>query len=203
MRVKHVLPLFAVIVGSLVFFDFVPMPRFLISSSSSGGAPVARPTATAAALGAAPLTAVSWNIAAINNNPFEYWVEIADPGYNELMANAQRFVDTPGAKDVRVDEVFTDAMFAELRAAMGAMQPAWTGVDEVAEIWATELSQRKIVSGFLKDRGRSGDEIGTLGEASPQTLKSFWHHPVYFISDYNYIQNIQGGVRMTLTSTPR
>ena len=30
-----------------------------------------------------------------------------------------------------------------------------------------------FVSGFLKDRGRSGDEIGTLGEASPQTLTSF------------------------------
>jgi len=172
MRVKHVLPLFAVIVGSLVFFDFVPMPRFLISSSSSGGAPVARPTATAAALGAAPLTAVSWNIAAINNNPFEYWVEIADPGYNELMANAQRFVDTPGAKDVRVDEVFTDAMFAELRAAMGAMQPAWTGVDEVAEIWATELSQRKIVSGFLKDKGIGKKRLISMPDRISNTVNT-------------------------------
>ena len=55
-------------------------------------------------------------------------VEIADPEYNDLMAAAQRFIDAPGAADVPVDEVFTDAMFEELRASMAALAADANGV---------------------------------------------------------------------------
>lgn len=32
--------------------------------------------------GSGNLNIVTWNIAAVNNNPFEYWVTHHDPGYN-------------------------------------------------------------------------------------------------------------------------
>jgi hypothetical protein len=31
----------------------------------------------------------TWNIAAVNLNPFEYWVTHSDPGYNQLMEGVQ------------------------------------------------------------------------------------------------------------------
>lgn len=62
----------------------------------------------------AGLIAVTWNVAAINNNPFEYYITHKDPKYNELMESVQQFIDAPGAADVTVDQVFTPAMFKEL-----------------------------------------------------------------------------------------
>ena len=63
----------------------------------------------------AGLIALTWNIAAINNNPFEYYITHKDPKYNELMEAVQEFIDAPGAADVSVDTVFTDDMFAQLK----------------------------------------------------------------------------------------
>ena len=39
----------------------------------------------------------TWNIAAINNNPFEYWITHDDADYNALMEGVQSFIDEPGA----------------------------------------------------------------------------------------------------------
>ena len=114
------------------------------------------------------LTAVSWNIAAINNNPFEYWVEMSDPAYNKLMAGSQRFIDNPGHRDVEVRDVFTDAMFEQLKLLM--LAKGWHGVAETEAIWRSSLSRRRIVSSFLKDKSigkafdldaRSNDEHNT------------------------------------------
>ena len=63
----------------------------------------------------AGLIAISWNVAAINNNPFEYYITHKDPKYNELMEDVQKFIDEPGEADVAVEEVFTPAMFQELK----------------------------------------------------------------------------------------
>ena len=44
------------------------------------------------------LKVVSWNIAAINNNPFEYWITHDDPDYLRLMNDVQaRAMRTPRA----------------------------------------------------------------------------------------------------------
>ena len=40
----------------------------------------------------------TWNIAAINNNPFEYWITHDDADYNALMEGVQSFIDQPGAR---------------------------------------------------------------------------------------------------------
>ena len=40
----------------------------------------------------------TWNIAAINNNPFEYWITHDDADYNALMEGVQSFIDQPGER---------------------------------------------------------------------------------------------------------
>lgn len=45
---------------------------------------------------------ITWNIAAVNNNPFEYWVTHDDPAYNKLMSDAQEFIDSPNDGDKKV-----------------------------------------------------------------------------------------------------
>jgi hypothetical protein len=47
----------------------------------------------------------SWNIAAVNNNPFEYWVTHDSPSYNALMQGVQAFLDAPGDDDLPVSQV--------------------------------------------------------------------------------------------------
>ena len=91
----------------------------------------------------------TWNVAAVNLNPFEYWVQHPDPAYNQLMEGVQDFIDNPGARDVEVGTVLGDRMaqqlFEDLR------QARVEHVDKVEAIWATDLRSRRIVSGVLKD----------------------------------------------------
>lgn len=93
--------------------------------------------------------AVTWNIAAVNNNPFEYWITSDDPKYNELMVNVSQFIETPGGKDVPVADVFSDEMFEELMQAMAAV--GWTGLEETRKYWEEDYKHRKVISEFVKD----------------------------------------------------
>ena len=49
------------------------------------------------ALDESKLKTATWNIAAVNNNPFEYWVTHEDAAYNALMQGVESFIDQPGA----------------------------------------------------------------------------------------------------------
>ena len=39
------------------------------------------------------LGVVTWNVAAINNNPFEYWITHDDPAYDAMMKSVRLFVE--------------------------------------------------------------------------------------------------------------
>jgi len=76
------------------------------------------------------LTVATWNIAAINNNPFEYWLTLDGfPAYNKMMIDVENMIENPGELDVRVDEVFTETMFKDLESRMN--KAGWSGVDKV------------------------------------------------------------------------
>jgi hypothetical protein len=65
------------------------------------------------------LAITSWNIAAINNNPFEYWITYKEnKEYEKLMINVEKFLEEPGDNDVAINEVFTEEMFSKLDARM-------------------------------------------------------------------------------------
>lgn len=92
------------------------------------------------------LSIATWNIAAINNNPFEYWITIEDnPKYEQLMVNVEKFLDSPKDKDVPVKDVFTEEMFSELDKRLTGV--GWTSV---RSYWESDFMNRKIVTEFMK-----------------------------------------------------
>ena len=94
------------------------------------------------------LTVATWNIAAINNNPFEYWITMKEnPAYEQLMVNVEQFLENPGDKDVPVSQVFTEDMFAKLDSQLTKV--GWTSVKPY---WDGDFKDRKIVSQFMKVR---------------------------------------------------
>jgi len=117
-----------------------------------------------------PLKTASWNIAAVNNNPFEYWITHPDPQYEELMAGVQGFIDDAGDRDVAVSEVFTPAMFDELAASMTAV--GWEGVDQVAECYRNDFCQRPIVSGFMTDKDLGAKRLASMPDRVSNTINS-------------------------------
>ena len=38
------------------------------------------------------VSVLTWNIAAINNNPFEYWITSDDKNYNEMMKKGKKLI---------------------------------------------------------------------------------------------------------------
>jgi hypothetical protein len=91
-------------------------------------------------------TVATWNIAAINNNPFEYWITMKEnPAYEQLMVNVEQFLENPQEKDVPVSEVFTEEMFTKLDGQITKV--GWTSV---RSYWEKDFKDRKIVSQFMK-----------------------------------------------------
>lgn len=94
----------------------------------------------------------TWNIAAINNNPFEYWISYKeDENYEKLMVDVEHFLEDPGDRDVPVHQVFTDAMFGELDNKLVSVAN-WKSVKTY---WEEDFRNRKIVTGFMKVNGWS------------------------------------------------
>ena len=92
------------------------------------------------------LSVTSWNIAAINNNPFEYWITYKEnPAYENLMIQVEHFLENPGDKDVAVSQVFTEEMFSKLDARLTGV--GWTSVKSY---WDEDFKKRKIISQFMK-----------------------------------------------------
>ena len=113
------------------------------------------------------LSTLSWNIAAVNNNPFEYFLTHPDPQYEKLMADVEAFMEAPGARDVPVSEVFTDAMYGDLVTRMKAR--GWE-VSPVASVWKDDLAGRKIVGGFLKDKGLGAKRLMSMPDRFTNTI---------------------------------
>jgi hypothetical protein len=92
------------------------------------------------------LSVATWNIAAINNNPFEYWITYKEnPAYEDLMIQVEKFLDAPGDKDVKINQVFTEDMFTKLDSRLTGV-----GWKSVRSYWEEDFQDRRIVSGFMK-----------------------------------------------------
>jgi len=108
----------------------------------------------------------TWNIAAINNNPFEYWITYKEnPQYEELMINVEKFLEKPGDKDIQVREVFTPEMFKKLDARM--TQVGWQSVQSY---WENDFSKRNIISGFMKDPLLGSKRLASMPDRITNTI---------------------------------
>jgi hypothetical protein len=114
-----------------------------------------------------PLVAASWNVSAVNNNPFEYWVTYPDPTYNALMQGVQDFIDDP-EQDVAVAEIFTDVMFDELCRELDDQNIA--GRAELENFWAQDYRSRKAVAGFLKNPEIGVKRLASLPDRITNTI---------------------------------
>jgi hypothetical protein len=116
------------------------------------------------------LHAITWNIAAINNNPFEYWITNKDGNYNRLMSDVSAFIDNPGDNDVLVNQIFTERMFDDLEESM--ISAGWTGIAETRKKWESEYRDRKIISGFIKDSLLGKKRLASMPDRVTNTINT-------------------------------
>lgn len=126
-----------------------------------------RPTLVSLEAPAGGLSILTWNLATINNNPFEYWISHSDAAYAKLMDQVEAFIDDPQDRDVPVVDVFTPELFAELIQQMKALE--WQGLDSVEEMWKS-IQQRKIVSGVLKDKDLGAKRLMSMPDRFTNTI---------------------------------
>ena len=112
------------------------------------------------------LSIATWNIAAINNNPFEYWITYDEnPAYEKIMSNIEDFLERPGEKDVTVSSVFTQDMFGKLQQRMNDV-----GWDSIQNYWDNDFKNRKIVSEFMKDPLLGSKRLASMPDRITNTI---------------------------------
>jgi hypothetical protein len=143
------------------------------------------------------LRAASWNVAAVNNNPFEYWVGGEDTQgedtqrYSRYMQSVARFIDNPhhSEEDVPLAAggVFTETMFQELIADMQAVQERHMNefahnlqstprhypenfYEDLQARWRRDFSTRRIVSQFLKDDALGKKRLASMPDRMTNTI---------------------------------
>ena len=115
------------------------------------------------------LQIATWNIAAINNNPFEYWITYKEnPAYEQLMINIEKFIEEPGDKDVFVPTVFTEQMFTELDNRLVNT----AGWKSVRSYWENDFSKRKIIAGFMKDSLLGSKRLASMPDRVTNTINT-------------------------------
>ena len=95
------------------------------------------------------VSVATWNIASVNNNPFEYWITYPDETYNEFMLAVEKILNDP-KEDLFLHEIFTDVMFEELKCKLG--DPNSIQIYQVEEWWKNNYRNRMAIFGFLKDK---------------------------------------------------
>lgn len=113
--------------------------------------------------------AATWNIAAVNNNPFEYWITHEDAAYSMLMADVENFFEAPGDRDIPVFEVFSDARFDELLELMRLED--WEGLDTVKRLWKDDYRERRIIRDFFKDKELGAKRLASMPDRITNTIR--------------------------------
>ena len=111
--------------------------------------------------------AVSWNIAAINANPFEYWITYVDPTYNDLMYSVENFVTNP-KNDTQIMNVFTNDMFYQLKGILE--KQGINGLVELEGIWRRDFSKRMAIKEFLKDASIGDKRLASMPDRVTNTI---------------------------------
>ena len=118
------------------------------------------------------INVVTWNIAAVNNNPFEYWITPPagknGASYSKLMQDVETFVLNPGKEDVAISTVFTDSMLEDLMRDMKRV--GWDSLDEVRKVWTKDLRNRRIVSQFLCDDAIGKKRLTSMPDRLTNTI---------------------------------
>lgn len=128
--------------------------------------------------GGEEVIAVSWNVAAINNNPWEYYMDPhPDGAYATLMVGLQEAMtgEGSGVKDVEVSSVFTkemaDSLFGRMR------DVGFEYVDETSALWESSFGSRKMISEFLADGEIGSKRLCSMPDRVSNTLPGNLYRP--------------------------
>ncbi len=128
----------------------------------------------------------SWNIAAINNNPFEYHIHDKDKLYSKLMKNVENFIIKPGNKDITIEECLPNKFINDLKKLM--INEKWDGVKETIYQWNNDFKKRKIINEFLKDKSIGLKRLVSMPDRITNTINTINKGTIYrpsVISSFN------------------
>eukprot|EP01065_Artemidia_motanka_P025698 TRINITY_DN30681_c0_g1_i1.p1 TRINITY_DN30681_c0_g1~~TRINITY_DN30681_c0_g1_i1.p1 ORF type:complete len:596 (+),score=205.02 TRINITY_DN30681_c0_g1_i1:67-1854(+) len=115
------------------------------------------------------ITVSTWNVAAINNNPFEYWITAGDD-YNKMLKDVADFITTPGADDVPVSKVFTTEMFNAVTERLRAKGVSESQLGWLRGRWEKDLAVRNIITGFMKDGALGKKRLASMPDRVSNTI---------------------------------
>jgi hypothetical protein len=116
------------------------------------------------------LNAVTWNMAAINNNPFEYWITTEMTEYNTMMKNVSAYIQNPEFQEVELGNIFTDEMFEELIKLIESESKLSLSIDSLRNVWQNRYRSRKSISGFLKDSVIGKKRLASMPDRLTNTI---------------------------------
>ena len=114
-----------------------------------------------------PFAIASWNLSAVNSNPFEYWVTHQDPNYNSLMMGVQNQIEAK-ERDLQINQIFTDGMFAELIFELHGQNIS--GLDDLQTYWAREFRLQMAIEDFLKNSSIGLKRLVSLPDRITNTI---------------------------------
>ena len=112
----------------------------------------------------------TWNIAAPNNNPFEFWSSHQSKDYDNLMMAVQKCMDNPADLDVPLEEVFSHCMYQEMRQEMKAVGVC--DLNMLDEAWESDFKHRKAISEFLKDKALGEKRLISMPDRMTTSIKT-------------------------------
>lgn len=114
------------------------------------------------------LKVATWNVASVNKNPFEYWID--DPEFSALMKTYEELITTPKENDVPIINLFRQEMFEELMEACRTRDDVTeANISFVRSRW-TELQSKLIVSGFIKDKSIADRRLTSQPDLATNTI---------------------------------
>lgn len=121
---------------------------------------------------------LSWNVAGVNNNPFEYWVTAEEdlPAYTAMMRGVEVILQNPKAvgdqkkdMDIPVRRVFTEEMWLRLKDHMNKLD--WPDLDMVENVWINDFSERCIITEFLLDKELGKKRFVSMPDRFTNTIR--------------------------------
>jgi hypothetical protein len=112
----------------------------------------------------------SWNIAAINNNPFEFWISYNDPSYDDMMKAVENFIGDR-QNDRPIQELFTNEMFYGLRSEFEKLDVQ--GLSALEDIWNLDFRNRWSFSEFLQDSAIGDKRLASMPDRITNTINLF------------------------------
>ena len=109
----------------------------------------------------------SWNVAAVNNNPFEYWVSCADESYNVFMSKVEDLM-LDAENDTAIHNIFSDSMFEALQARTSKADIPQ--IDDLHNVWSTHFRDRMAFAGFLNDAGLCHKRLLSMPDRVTNTI---------------------------------